>query len=159
MTQLQDHIGALQSCIAAVPDADLGSELIGIRQAIDRLEALFAGGLRRFDSVGAFGADGAVTTVSWLRWQCRLSPGAAAERLAVARRLAALPRIEAALANGEIGYQHAAVIAKTAEDIGDEAAQKREEESSGRGQGAGSGSLLYRHAGTPVPARSRRRPG
>jgi len=128
MTQLQDHIGALQSGIAAVPDADLGSELIGIRQAIDRLEALFAGGLRRFDSAGAFGADGAVTAVSWLRWQCRLSPGAAAERLAVARRLPALPRIEAALANGEIGYQHAAVIAKTAEDIGDEAAQKREED-------------------------------
>ncbi len=96
MAQLEDHIGGLQSSVAEVPEADLGSELIRIRVAMDRLESVFAQGLRRFDAAGTFGAEGAVTAVSWLRWQCRLSPTAAAERLAVARRLAGIHRSGAA---------------------------------------------------------------
>ncbi len=123
---LQAGIDALRSRLADIPDVDLGPELVRIRGTIDRLESVFAEGLRRFDSHDGFASAGALSAVSWLRWQCRLSPWAATEHLAVARQLGSLPQTEAAFARGDIGYSHAAVIARTADDIGDEQAQKRE---------------------------------
>jgi hypothetical protein len=55
---------------------------------------------------------------SWLKWRCRLSGGAAAERVEIARQLDSLPQTQAAFASGQVGYQHVAVIAKTAEHVG-----------------------------------------
>src|ERR1700758_4683320 len=46
----------------------LGEVLIQIREAgIDPLEAVFADGLRRFDTAGEYAEDGALRTVDWLR--------------------------------------------------------------------------------------------
>ena len=63
----------------------------------------------------------------WLRTHGKLSAGAAAEHLETARQLEQLPRTEEALARGEIGYQHAVAMARTAEHVG--AAQVRKAES------------------------------
>ena len=50
--------------------------------------------------------------VPWLRVNGKLSGGAAAERVEVARQLQELPRTEEALTRGEIGYQHAVAMAR-----------------------------------------------
>ncbi len=117
---------------AIVREADgevLGEALIQIREAgVDPLEAIFAEGLRRFDQSGEYRADGALAIVPWLRWKCKLSAGAAAERVNIARQLEQLPRTQQAFASGEVGYQHVAVIARTAEHVG--AATVRKEETS-----------------------------
>ena len=102
-------------------DAALSHDLVAIRREIDRLEAEFSRRLRRFDRARGYVGDGAATLVSWLRHLCRLSGGAAHERVEVARELEQLPATESAWREGEIGYQHAAVIAHSAAEVGVEA--------------------------------------
>ena len=53
-------------------------------------------GLRRFDKSGEYAADGAVGIVGWLRWKCKLTAGAAMERVTIARQVDQLPKTEQA---------------------------------------------------------------
>ena len=100
-------------------DVEVGEGLIKVREAgIDPLEAVFATGLRRFDKSGEYQADGALGIVAWVKSRCRLSGGAAAERVEIGRQLEQLPQTQKAFANGEVGYQHAAILARTAEHVG-----------------------------------------
>jgi hypothetical protein len=97
----------------------LGEGLIQIREAgIDPLEAVFAIGVRRFDKSGEYKADGALSLTAWPRWKCKLSGGAALERVEISRQLEKLPQTEAAFANGDLGFQHVAVLARTTEHVG-----------------------------------------
>ena len=45
-------------------------------------------------------------------------PIVAVERVEIARQLEKLPQTGAAFANGDVGYQHVAVLARTAEHVG-----------------------------------------
>jgi len=99
--------------------AELGELLVLIREAgIDPLEAAFATGVRRFDKSGEYAADGALNVTAWLKWKCKLSGGAAAERVEIGKQLERLPKTEAAFAHGQLGYQHVAVMARTAQNVG-----------------------------------------
>jgi uncharacterized protein DUF222 len=110
-------------------EAQLGELLIVIREAgIDPLEAAFATGVRRFDMSGEYATDGALSVTAWLKWKCKLSGGAAAERVEIGKHLERLPKTEEAFAHGQLGYQHIAVLARTAENLG--AAAVRAEEGS-----------------------------
>src|SRR5205809_5024569 len=104
----------------------LGEVLIKGREIIDRTEAVAAEATRRFEKAGGYKADGFLGMVPWLRVKGKLSGGAAAERVEVAHQLKELPRTEEALARGQIGYQHAVAMARTAEHLG--AAQVRKAE-------------------------------
>src|SRR5213078_590207 len=106
--------------------ARLGEGLIETRALKDRVEAVFAEGLRRFDQSGEYAADGAIDLVAWLRAKCKLSGGAAAERVGIARQLQHLPQTSQAFATGELGYQHVAVLARTAEHLGAAIVRKAE---------------------------------
>src|SRR6266446_3298743 len=75
--------------------------------------------LQRFDSGGGYASTQALTTKSWLRWKCNFSPAAASGRVAVARELADLTQATQAFADGDFSYAHAAMIARTAEKLGD----------------------------------------
>src|SRR5256714_2582350 len=75
---------------------------------------------------GPTARTGSVGMIPWLRVNGKLSGSAAAERVEVAHQLQQLPRTEEALARGEIGYQHAVTMARTAQTLG--AAQVRKAE-------------------------------
>ncbi len=124
--RLKETIDGLSASIRQIDDGALGEALIDIRETIDRLESVFAEGLSRFDKSREYAADGALNVIAWLRWKCKLSAGAAAERVNIAHQVGQLPRTEKAFARGELGYQHVAVIARTAEHVG--AATVRREE-------------------------------
>src|ERR1700682_6608272 len=121
---------AVKEVRASALEADgpeLGASLIVIREAgIDPWEAAFATGVRRFDKSGEYAADGALNVTAWLKWKCKLSGGAAAERVEIGKQLERLPKTEEAFARGHVGYQHVAVMARTAENLG--AAAVRSEE-------------------------------
>jgi hypothetical protein len=121
---------AVDEWAAWICEADgeaLAEGLIQTREAgIDPLEAAFAIGVRRFDKSGEYKADGAFSLIAWLRWKCKLSGGAAMERVEVARQLEKLPETQAALASGEVGFQHVAVLAHTAGLVGAAAVRKDE---------------------------------
>src|SRR2546421_3976617 len=127
--KLRVGVQAVSACVRDADGETLGEALIQIREAgIDPLEAVFATGVRRFGQSGEYKADGALSLTAWLRWKCKLSGGAAMERVEVARQLEKLPQTEAALAKGDVGYQHAVVMARAAENVG-AAAVRREEAS------------------------------
>ncbi len=126
--RLKEVIDTLPAWIRDSDDAALGEELIQIREAIDRLEAVFADGLLRFDKSGEYTSDGALSVVAWLRWKCRLSGGGAAERVGIARQLAKLPQTDQAFARGDLGYQHVALITKTADQVGAASVRRAEPE-------------------------------
>lgn len=120
-------VGRWGDWFATTSDEQLGEALIGVRETgIDSLEAVFAGGLRRFDSSGGYSADGATSLIPWLRWKCKLSGSAAAERVTISRQLEQLPKTQAAFATGDLGYHHVAFMARTAEHIGTAAVRKAE---------------------------------
>src|SRR3989442_15026781 len=88
MQSLRASVPGVAACIPAADGETLGQALIQIREAgIDPLEAVFAIGVRRFDKSGEYKADGARSLTAWLRWKCKLSGGAAMERVEIARQL------------------------------------------------------------------------
>jgi len=105
---------------------ELGEQVIRMRRAMDRLEAEQVRRLRRFEELGGPRRDGATSTTAWLRWRCRMSGPAAAERVEVARQLAHLPDTAAAFGAGEISLQHAAAVARTVTDVGLDAVKHAE---------------------------------
>src|SRR5919204_202030 len=124
---LRAAVAEVAGCAEKAEGSDLGEVLIGIREVgIDPLEAIFAAGVRRFDRSGEYAADGALSVTAWLKWKCNLSGGAASERVEIGKHLEKLPQTEAAFARGELGYQHVAVIAHTAEHVGVAAVRKEE---------------------------------
>ena len=127
--QLKAAVKRVSATAQEAEGAELGELLILIREAgIDPLEAAFATGVRRFDKSGEYAADGALNVTAWLKWKCKLSGGAAAERVEIGKQLERLPQTEAAFAHGQLGYQHVAVMARTAQNVG--AAAVRGEEGS-----------------------------
>jgi len=124
--RMESALDDMLSWLAREPANELGNVIIRYRQIIDRTEAACAEATRRFDKAGGYKADGAVGMVSWLREKGKLSGGAAAERVEMARQLKELPRTEEALSRGEIGYQHAVTMARTAEHLGPVAVRKAE---------------------------------
>src|SRR5712691_244078 len=117
--QLQAAVKRVSAYAQEAKGAELGELLILIREAgIDPLEAAFATGVRRFDKSGEYAADGALSVTAWLKWKCKLSGGAAAERVEIGKQLERLPKTEEAFARGQLGYQHVAVMARTAENLG-----------------------------------------
>src|SRR5437870_10059817 len=128
MQSLRASVQAVAVCVRDADGETLSDALIQIRETgIDPLEAAFATGVRRFDKSGEYKADGALSLTAWLRWKCKLSGGAATERVEVARQLEKLPQIEAAFAKGDVGFQHVAVLARTAEHVGAAAVRKEED--------------------------------
>jgi hypothetical protein len=127
VAKLRAGVQAMAACVREAHGEGLGEALIQIREAgIDPLEAVFADGVRRFDRSGEYKADGALSLTAWLRWKCKLSGGAAMERVEIARQLEKLPETQAAFAQGEVGFQHVAVLAHTAEHVGAAAVRKDE---------------------------------
>src|SRR5712692_950319 len=126
LTRIKQGLDDLPGWVATLDDAELGEALIETREVIDRGEAVFASGVRRFETSGQYRADGALSVTAWLRSNCKLSGGAAAERVEVARALDQLPKTEEALARGDVGYQHVAVLARTAQHVGVAAVRKAE---------------------------------
>lgn len=98
--------------------ADVERQLVGIRMQLDRLEAEFCRRLRLFERSRGFVKSGAANVTAWLRNFCRMSAPAANERVEVARELEALPEVEEAWRRSGIGYQHAAVLARSVREVG-----------------------------------------
>ena len=126
LERIKAALDDLPGWLSGLGDAALGEPLIEIRAVIDRSEAVFAHGVRRFDKSNEYKADGALSLIAWLKWKCKLSGGAAAERVEIARQLDRLPKTEAAFATGDLGYQHVALIAHTADHVGAAAVRKEE---------------------------------
>jgi hypothetical protein len=99
-----------QADLASMPAAVQAECLRGLERAESLHTAARAGALAAFMSCGAFQDDGQASARSWLRWQTRVTNGAAAGAVGWARRLAAHPAVGDALAAGDISASWAREI-------------------------------------------------
>ena len=114
--------------LARQRDEDLGPIVIELREFVARTEGFSAEVVRRFEKSGVWAEDGALSIVDWLKSNRKLSGGAAMERVSMARQLEKLPETAQAFQRGDLGYQHVAILTRTAEKVG-AGALKREEAS------------------------------
>ncbi len=98
------------------PAADLdrlGDEIAALSAHLDAATAQLLALLRQFDARGGW-ANGFRSCAEWLSWRIGLDPGAARERVRVARALAGLPQLAAALARGELSYSKVRALTRIA---------------------------------------------
>src|SRR5260370_4041783 len=93
--------------------------LIQRRRVIDLQEIAFAREAADFAASDAWDEDGSVSAIDWLRFNCHMNAGAAANSIAVGEMLERLPESHRAVVDCEIGFAHLATMARTAEALGD----------------------------------------
>src|SRR5580692_3388223 len=96
--------------MASLPAAAQAETLRGLERAESLHTAARAGALAAFISCGGYEDDGQGSARAWLRWQTRITNGAAAGAVGWARRLAAHPAVGEALAAGDISASWAREI-------------------------------------------------
>jgi len=92
----------------------LGESIAAISAQVDALTRRMLGELREFDRREGWALSGALSCAQWLSWRTGLAPGAARERVRVARRLGELPAVEAALERGELTYSKVRAMTRVA---------------------------------------------
>ena len=98
--------------------ARLALELVALRQQIDVLELTFSKLASAFARTCYWDDEGSNSAIDWIRFNCRMTSNAAADRVAVGERLADLSASTAAMEEGEIGFAHLTVMARTANAVG-----------------------------------------
>ena len=114
---LLDHLAEEE--LTSVPAESMGNDQIALQRIGNRVQAEALRRLRRFDTGQGFVSSGALSAKAWLRWRCNLTGPNASGMVEVSRQLASLPQVTQALADGDISYRHASLIASTAADLGD----------------------------------------
>src|ERR1700681_4894965 len=115
--RLLDLLGAEDLC--ALPSSSLGDDLKALSRMGSRIDAESSRRLHHFDKNQGYAPSGALTAQAWLRWQCKLTAATASEHGQVSRQMASLPQAEAAFSQGEISFRHAALIARSASQLGE----------------------------------------
>ncbi|MBI2206804.1 MAG: DUF222 domain-containing protein [Candidatus Rokubacteria bacterium] len=105
--------------ITVLPDPEpiaelrrLGDEIAELAAHLDAATARLLELIREFDA--REGWSGFPSCAAWLTYRVGLGPRAAREKVRVARALATLPRIAAALARGEVSYAKVRAITRVA---------------------------------------------
>jgi Domain of unknown function (DUF222) len=80
----------------------LGDEIATLSAHLDAATARLLTLIREFDARAGWAAHGCRTCAEWLSWRVGLEPGAARERVRVARALGDLPRLAAAPSAGSM---------------------------------------------------------
>src|SRR5215218_7608875 len=86
------------------PLPDLEREICELASQIHAATCSWLGLVAEFDAREGWGRWGARSCAHWVSWRCGIAPVAAREHVRVARRLAHLPLIRAAFAEGRLSY-------------------------------------------------------
>jgi hypothetical protein len=95
----------------------LGDEIAELSAYLDAATARLLELIRRFDARGGWNTRFR-SCAAWLSWRVGLDPGAARERVRVARALGTLPLLSEALARGELSYARVRALTRVATSRG-----------------------------------------
>jgi Domain of unknown function (DUF222) len=113
-TPLPDVFATLQPTSPRVAELDrLGDEIAGLSAHLEAATARLLALIREFDARGGWNT-GFRSCAAWLAWRVGLEPGAARERVRVARALGTLPALAEALARGELSYAKVRALTRVA---------------------------------------------
>lgn len=119
LDRLLDEVLRFCQCPLPKTGPERAARLIHERRAIDQLELKFSQDAAAFAATDEYDQQGTVSPIQWIRLNCNMGGGAAADRLAVGEQLDRLPESGQAMVEGEIGFAHLALIARTATAIGE----------------------------------------
>jgi hypothetical protein len=105
-------------CGGGVSGADMAERLTQLAFAADMINLEFARVAAAFAATEEYDEQGFDSPISWIKANCHLSGGAAADRVCVGEQLERLGQSAAALNLGEIGFAHLALIARTSAAVG-----------------------------------------
>ena len=91
----------------------LGDQIAELSAHLDAATARLLELIREFDERDGW-SNGFRSCAEWLTWRIGLDPGAARERVRVARALGTLPRLAQALARGELSYSKVRALTRIA---------------------------------------------
>jgi hypothetical protein len=97
----------------------IGEDLQALFRFRNAVDAQIQRRLVRFENGEGYAGDGCLSAKAWLRWKCHLTFSAASQRVEVARTMQSLELTGQAMAEGHISYDHASMIARTAERLGE----------------------------------------
>jgi hypothetical protein len=100
-------------CEGEASGAALGASLIKLRKSIDLFEVEFSRIAAQFAQTDEYDYQGYDSPISWLKDNCHMTGGAAADRVCAGEQLAQLGESVAAIAEGKIGFAHFALMART----------------------------------------------
>ena len=113
-TRPPDFPTTLQPTSPRIAELDrLGDEIAELSAHLDAAIARLLDLIREFDARGGWNT-GFRSCAEWLAWRVGLAPGAARERVRVARALGTLPALAEALARGELSYAKVRAITRVA---------------------------------------------
>ena len=107
-------MAVLEEVVDKVAASESPVDIARMRRAIERLEHAWLERVRAAERRGEWMTEGFVSSASWLRERCRMTHGAAAASIELARRLEHLPATSEAFASGTISRAHAQVITRAA---------------------------------------------
>jgi len=91
----------------------LGDKIAELSAHVEAATARLLDLIREFDARGGWNT-GFRSCAAWLSWRVGLDPGAARERVRVARALGTLPRLAESLARGELSYAKVRALTRVA---------------------------------------------
>jgi Domain of unknown function (DUF222) len=97
----------------------IAAELIRRRQKIDQEELEFSCLAAQFAQTDEYDWQGFESPIAWLKANCHMSGGAAGDRICAGQQLERLGQSSEAMAAGEIGFAHFALIARTSAAVGE----------------------------------------
>ena len=92
----------------------LGDEIAELAAHLDAATHRLLTLIRRFDEAGGWADQGALSCAHWLSWRIGLDLGAAREHVRVARAIADLPIVDAALSRGQVSYSKIRALTRVA---------------------------------------------
>jgi hypothetical protein len=99
-------------------DAEVGPELRQILHEKDLLELRAARVAARFASTDEYDEQGFASPIDWIRFNCHQTSTAAADLIAVGKKLEMVPESAQAVSRGEIGFAHLKAMVRTANAVG-----------------------------------------
>ena len=98
----------------------LRAQALDFCQTIDMACVGLVSVMAEFDRQQRYIEDGCPNSVAWLKLHGRMSTALAVQVMSLARQAPRLPEVQRALEVGEIGFQHGAVVAESADKLGAE---------------------------------------
>jgi len=96
---------------------EIGYQLITIRKVIDQLELKFSKLAAEFVKTDFWEDQGSASPYDWVRFNCHMTSNAAGDRVADGELASKLSDSTAAMDDGEIGFAHLTVMARTASAV------------------------------------------
>jgi hypothetical protein len=100
-------------------DDELAEELRHEYHVRDLRDLYIARLAAEFATRDKYDDDGFVSPIDWIRFNCKVTSGAAGNSIAVGEAMERMPETTEAVAAGELGFAHATVMARTADALGD----------------------------------------